>query len=73
MSEIGNAVRELERERRNKMRELMDQWDREYYYPKLKELRDQCDHNWIFSGTNPVGYPIFDCTICHKCEIRSDE
>lgn len=72
MSVIGQAVRELERERRNKMKDLMQQWDNEYYYPKMRELQSQCEHNWSFSGTNPVGYPIFDCTICHKTEIKVD-
>lgn len=71
--DIWKEVTALEKERRDKMRELMGQWDQEYYYPKLKELRDQCTHNWRFTDTNPLGYPIFDCTICHKTEIRTDE
>lgn len=72
-SEIGRATRLLEKERREKMKELMDEWDRTYYYPKLKELRDQCTHNFRFIDTNPIGYPIFTCSICGRTEIRKED
>ena len=73
MSEIGKAVRELDRERRNKMKELMDEWDNTYYYPKMKELRSRCNHNLKFVGLNPINWPIFTCTICGHTQIEKQD
>ena len=72
MSEIGKAVRVLEKERRDKLKELMDQWDTEYYYPKIKELRSRCEHNFKFVELNPLSWPIFTCTICGYTKIEKD-
>lgn len=73
MSEIGSAVRALEKERRTKMKELMEQWDTEYYYPKMKELRSKCEHNMKFVGLNPINWPIFTCTICGHTKIEKQD
>ena len=70
MSVIGEQVRILEKERREKQKSLMEEWDKTYYYPKMKELRAQCEHNWRFCDTNPLGYPIYSCTICGKTDIK---
>jgi hypothetical protein len=66
----------IERARRQKMSELMDEYDKTVYYPAKKELRERCEkvgHHWNFRDTNPVGYPIFDCNQCGATEIRKEE
>lgn len=78
MSEIGNKYREIERTRMKKMKELMKEYDENVYYPAIKELRRLCGetergHNFNFIDTNPIGYPIFTCSICGLTEIRREE
>ena len=66
----------IEKARRQKMSELMDEYDKTVYYPAKKALHERCEkvgHHWNFSDLNPVGYPIFVCSICGATEIRSDE
>ena len=70
--EIWQEIRQLEKLRRDKIKEVMDKWDRDFYYPKMKELQNECSHNWNFVGLNPINYPVFTCTICRKTEIRPD-
>ncbi len=63
----------IEKARRNKMQELMSEYDKNVYYPAKKALRERCDkvgHRWHFSDVNPVGYPIFVCNQCGTTEIR---
>ena len=65
----------IEKSRRQKMSELMDEYDKTVYYPARKALREQCEkigHRWNFSDLNPVGYPIFVCNQCGATEIRKD-
>lgn len=71
-NDIWKAVRQLEKEKREKQRELMEEYDRTYYYPKLKELRDQCEHKFKFSHVGPVGGVWFYCSICGKSKYESD-
>jgi hypothetical protein len=67
----------IDKARRAKMKEAMEAYDIEVYYPARKALRLRCEketgHNWVFRDTNPIGYPIFDCTICGATEIRPDD
>ena len=66
----------IDKDRRTVMARAMDEYDRTVYYPARKALRLRCQeetgHNWVFRDTNPVGYPIYDCSICGSTEIRSD-
>ena len=56
---------------------LMRDYDKKIYTPKIKQLRDACGvsssgHNFRFVDTNPLGAPIFTCSICGKTEIRKE-
>jgi len=65
----------IEKARRDKMRELMGEYDKTVYYPAMKALRERCEkvgHRWQFIDVNPVGYPIFVCNQCGSTEIRKD-
>jgi hypothetical protein len=67
---------QIERARRDKMVELMDEYDKTVYYPAKKALRERCEkvgHHWHFIDVNPVGYPIFSCNQCGATEIRKDD
>lgn len=73
---IWQESRTIEKARRDKMRELMEEYDRTVYYPAKKSVYERCEkigHIWKFVGTNPVGYPMYSCNQCTKFEIRSDE
>jgi hypothetical protein len=66
----------IEKSRRNKMKELMGEYDKTVYWPARKTLIERCakvGHHWNFHDTNPVGYPIFVCNQCGSTEIRKDE
>jgi len=64
-----------EKARRDKMTELMGEYDKTVYYPARKALRERCEkvgHRWNFSDLNPVGYPIFVCNQCGATDIRKE-
>lgn len=66
----------IDRARRDKMTELMGDYDKTVYWPARKQLIERCaklGHKWHFHDTNPVGYPIFVCNQCGSTEIRKDE
>ena len=66
----------IERDRRNKMMEAMEAYDKNVYWPARKSLIERCasiGHKWHFHDTNPVGYPIFVCNQCGATDIRKDE
>ncbi len=74
-TEIWKERNRIERERRAKMTELMDEYDRTVYWPQRKVLVERClnnGHHWTFRDTNPIGYPIFQCTVCGTTEIRKE-
>jgi hypothetical protein len=70
---IWNEKYRIEKARREKLKEAMDEYDRDIYYPSKKELYARCEketgHNWTFTGTNPIGCPIFNCSTCGGCKI----
>jgi hypothetical protein len=70
--EINQMRWDIDKARINKMKEAMADYDRDVYYPALKELYTLCHHNWNFLDTNPIGYPIFKCAACGKTEIRNE-
>lgn len=74
-SEIADAVRGIEKERRDAMRELMRDFDQNYYSPNLKDMREACGrigHKWRFSQLGPLGDPWFLCGVCHAHECRPE-
>ncbi len=75
--EIWEEKLRIDKARRDKMQELMSDYDVNVYWPARKALVERCKaetgHHWRFRDTNPVGYPIFDCTHCGTTEIRTDE
>jgi hypothetical protein len=74
-SEIADAVRGIERERREAMRDLMRDFDENYYYPNLKDMREACarlGHKWQFTHLGPLGDPWFTCCVCHAAECRPE-
>ena len=68
MSKIGEQVRQLEKQRRDYMRKVMESYDDEYY-AELRKLRDQCEHNFRFTHLGPVGHPWSYCTICGRSQV----
>ena len=75
-TKIWSERYQIEKERREKRNELMDEYDRTVFYPAKEALYERCGkigHNWSFSGLNPLNYPMFTCTVCSKFEIRKDE
>ena len=73
-SEIADAVRGIEKERRDAMRELMRDFDQDYY-PNLKGLREACariGHKWRFTHLGPLSDPWFSCGVCHASECRPE-
>ena len=77
MTEIWKERHSIDKARREKIRESMEEYDRTVYYPARKALTERCQeetgHNWVFRDKNPIGYPIYDCTVCGTTEIRADE
>jgi hypothetical protein len=74
---ISQQALRLEKARRDKVQELMSDYDVNVHWPARKALVERCKaetgHNWRFRDLNPLGYPIFDCTFCRTTEIRPDE
>ena len=74
-SEIADAVRGIEKERRDAMRELMRDFEQDYYYPNLKDMQEACGrlgHKWRFTHLGPLSDPWFSCGVCHASECRTE-
>lgn len=60
----------IEKDRREKMRQAMWEYDADVYNPAMKALREECEastgHTWIFSGIGPLGDPWEICNTCQK-------
>lgn len=48
-------------------------WQKVHYYPRLKELREQCQHKWRFSDFGPLGDPWYLCTVCKLHKMIKDD
>jgi hypothetical protein len=63
----------IDKARRDKMQELMAEYDENIYRPARKKLTEDCasnkGHNWFFVDTNPLGLPIFRCSGCGTSHI----
>jgi hypothetical protein len=72
MSDIGKRKRELDRLRQQKMKELMDEFDKTVYYPKMNQIIEECAKEGHSGGKyhdNGFGWSWF---YCGKCGGRYD-
>lgn len=64
---------EIDKARREKMQELMAEYDENIYRPERKKLVEECasskGHNWFCVDINPLGLPIFRCSSCGTSHI----
>lgn len=67
---IGQQVRELDKERREYQRSVTSEWDRTYYFPKLKDLQSRCTHNFKFTDLTWRNKAWFNCTFCGMIKIE---
>ena len=75
MSDIWTRRNRLDKERRDHMKLVMAEFDKEHY-KKLRSLQDECSaigHNLKFTGTGPLGDPWFVCTICGKSIVELEK
>ena len=74
MSEIWTRRNEIDRARRNKMKEAMDEYDRTVYYPAKKQLIEDCEKIGHYGGTfhdNGFGWTWLYCNGCSgRYDIR---
>ena len=63
----------IDKARRDKIQELMAEYDENIYRPARKRLVEECasnkGHSWFFVDTNPLGLPIFRCSSCGTSHI----
>lgn len=76
MTDIWSERGKLEKERRDAMKGLMHDFDHNYYYPKLKKLRELCaeqhgDHNFRFSDFGPIGHAWYRCSRCGEAKVEN--
>lgn len=67
MSEIGRRRRQLDKERRDKMTEAMEEYDRTVFYPARKQLIEDCAKEGHVHGNfhdNGLGWTWFWCGKC---------
>lgn len=77
-SKIWHERNALEKERRDKQRDLMKEYDREVYYPSMKALRERCSiighrpqAEWHYNG---LGWMRKYCNQCGSiCEISGPD
>jgi hypothetical protein len=66
-SEIWHKSRELDRARRNKMKEAMDEYDRTVYYPAKLAIQKECGETGHTFGSlhdNGFGWTWSYCSLC---------
>ena len=65
----------LDKERRKKLQELMEEYDSTIYYPALSKMRENCEalgHKFIFLSLNVVGNPVYICHYCGTTKIEDN-
>lgn len=73
---LASETRALERERRQMVEKLMQEWEQDYFYPRLRDIQARCaalGHKWRFSGFGPLGDPWYRCSTCNAAECRLEE
>lgn len=74
-ADIAQATRELEKERRVAMTELMREFDESYYRPNRRDIQAACSsigHVWHLTHFGPLGDQWYSCTSCHASECRTE-
>ena len=70
---ISTRRYKIDKDRREKMHELISNYDKTVYLPARKKLVDECGsndgHNWFCVDINPLGLPIYRCSRCGTSHI----
>jgi hypothetical protein len=72
MSDIWKRSRELQKERRDLIHELMKPHE-EYFRIRYKEIKELCEkegHNFRFTEIGPLGHAWFHCTKCGTSKVE---
>ena len=67
MSDISERHRQLEKGRRDKMKELMEEYDQNIYWPARRKLIEDCEKEGHVHGNlhdNGFGWSWFWCGKC---------
>ena len=70
--DISNRKYELDKARREHMREIAKDYDI-LHYEAVRKLQAQCGeigHNFTFTHLGPLGDPWFHCTACGKSKVQ---
>ena len=77
MTEIWRRIREARSRRGDEMRARMEDYDRDVYYPAIKEIQKECaviGHKPGRSMSNGIGWNWTECQHCGaRVEQCSDE
>lgn len=78
MSDISQRRAALERERRIRIAQAIEEWETKVYYPEMKKLRAECEvsetgHSWRWTNNGPLGDPWFQCMICGATKVEHIE
>lgn len=68
-SEIWRERAELDKARREFMRQAMAEYDKAHY-EKLRALQERCEHKWRFTDFGSFGEPWYSCSLCHKTRVE---
>ena len=75
MTDIHAERWKLDKERQEAMKGLMHDFDHNYYYPKLKKLRELCEqetgHKFRFSHFGPLGHVWNYCSLCRASKVEN--
>lgn len=66
-SEIWKQRHQIDKDRRTKMKEAMDEYDKNIYYPAMKKLIETCEKEGHSGGKyhdNGFGWSWFYCGKC---------
>lgn len=69
--EINKRRNALDKNRREYMDKVMEEYDKEYH-KELAYLREICPHKFSFSGFGPLGHTWYYCDYCGKSKVDKD-
>lgn len=72
---IWMRYRRLQKQRSDKMQELMKEYDKTEYYPAIAELRKECGEKGHVRGTfhdNGLGWTWYWCNSCGAAFEKED-
>lgn len=77
--DIWSESVKIDRERRQKRKELMEEYDSKFYYPELKKLQENCEklgHSFVFTKfgsclpNRTLGDAFYHCEYCGKIKLE---